>query len=309
MEQEHTSLVPPYKCVCSSFGRRDGNAETKDAAFVPICTQQAATTGESHLVRVLQAEYSLAAPFIKNSLVELQKAFRASQPYEPRPLCLLPLEAPILQTVTIGVQSIRQSLTEKTIFAHLLISVESFLASLTLLESSWDFAENCPSIPALFCDTILRRDPYRDSHEVNIARVILEHIDTHHASISREVNIELGSTYIVDPLPQVSENQCRCPLQRLDMFTIAKNGSQILVEEAYTRLTEVEEFIASHGLIDSLTAAKYFHSFEHRIVQLVRYSKSWNENVFPTQHGRSYFIPPRVRRMQPSPTNATWSKL
>jgi hypothetical protein len=93
------------------------------------------------------------------------------------------------------------------------------------------------------------------------------------------------------------------------MFTIAKNGSQILVEEAYTRLTEVEEFIASHGLIDPLTAAKYFHSFEHRIVQLVRYSKSWNENVFPTQHGRSYFIPPRVRRMQPSPTNATWSKL
>jgi len=76
-------------------------------------------------------------------------------------------------------------------FAHLLISVESFLAALSLLRNLSDFAEQFPSIPALFCDTILRRDPYRNIHEISMARAIMEHINMHHASISYKVNIEL----------------------------------------------------------------------------------------------------------------------
>ena len=155
MARHYISFEATHKRVYPAFDWRDENAETKGAASVSIGTQQAAATRESHTVHVLQAEYSLTSPFLKDSLVELQKAFRASQPYEPRPLCLLPLEAPIMQTADISIQPVGRWLTEKAIFAHLLISVESFLAALSFLESSWDVTENCPSISALFCDTIL----------------------------------------------------------------------------------------------------------------------------------------------------------
>ena len=194
MEQQYASLEPLHKCVHSGFDRRDGSAKPKDMELVQAYTQQAVAIKESQAVRFLQAEYSLTTPLVRNSLLELRKAFRASQPYKPMPLCLPPLKAPILRTAKICLPSVTYSPTERFIFGHLLISIESFLASLSFLESLWDFAKNSPSIPALFCDAILQQDPYRDSHEIGIARGIMEHIDTHYASISREVNIELGST-------------------------------------------------------------------------------------------------------------------
>jgi hypothetical protein len=61
-------------------------------------------------------------------------------------------------------------------------------------------------------DAILRPDPYHDRHELDVARLIMEQIDTHHASLRREVNVKLGSSYIVDLLPETSNNRCRCPL-------------------------------------------------------------------------------------------------
>jgi hypothetical protein len=211
--------------------------------------------------------------------------------------------------VDIFFPSVTHSPTKRPIFAHLLISVESFLAALSFLENLWDSAEHYPSIPALFCDTILRRDPYRDSYEISMARAIMEHIDMHHASISYEVNIELGSTFIGDPLPEVSDDQCRCPLQRLQWFNVHKNHREALAGEACTRLTEVEKFIASYRLIDPLTAAKYFHCFEHRIEQLVRHLKDFYENGSPTQHDHCCFVPPRARPMQTNRTNVSLCKL
>ena len=268
-------------------------------------------SAENQAVRFpdLRAEYSLTTPLARNSLLELRKMFRASKPDEPMPLCLPLLEPPILQTVNTRLSPVTHSSTERYIFGHLLISVESFLVSLSLLEGLWNFTENCPSIPALFCDAILRRDPYRDSHELDIARGIMEHIDTHHASISHEVNVELGSSHIVDPLPEISDNRCRCPLQYLNMPNVPKNSLDALVSEAYIRLTEVERFIASHRLIDPFTAAKYFHTFEHRIVQIVHHSKSFNTNGILTQHGPCSFIPPRARQIRPSRINGIWPKL
>ncbi len=94
---------------------------------------------------------------------------RALKPNEPLLLCLPPLGAPILQT---ALRFGTHPSAEVQIFKYLLISVESFLASL------WNFTKNCPSIPALYCDAILRRDQYRDKHELDIARIIMEHIDT-----------------------------------------------------------------------------------------------------------------------------------
>ena len=174
---------------------------------------------------------------------------RASKPTEPLPLCLPPLGAPILQTTNITLPLVTHSSTEGDIIRHLLIFVESFLASLSLLKDLWNFTANCPSIPALYCDTILRRDQYRNSHELEIARVIMEHIDAHHACISHEVNIEIGACYIVDPLPETNDNRCRCPLQRLDMSNVPRNHPYALVSEAYTRLAETEGFTILSGLI------------------------------------------------------------
>jgi len=231
---------------------------------------------------------------------------RASRPDEPLPQCLPPLGAPILQSKNMTLPLVMHSSTEGSIFKHLLISVESFLASVSLLEDLWNFTENCPSIPALYCDAILRRDQYRDSHELNIARIIMDHIDAHHASISHEVNIEIGASYIVDPLPATSDNRCRCPLQRLDMSNIPRNHPYALVGEAYTRLTEVEGFNASSGLIDPLTAAKYFHSFEYQVAQIVRRLNHFNTNKTVTQHDSRPFIPLRARHIRHS---RNWSKL
>ena len=76
---------------------------------------------------------------------------------------------------------------------------------------------------SLLCDATLRRYQYRDSHELDIARIIMEHIDANHASISHEVNIEIGASYTVDPLPATGDDRCRCPLQRLDMSNIPRN--------------------------------------------------------------------------------------
>lgn len=142
----------------------------------------------------LRAEHSLSTWFTRNSFLELRSMLRASMPNEPALLCLPPLGAPILQNTKMTFPIITHSPAEGDICKHLLISVESFLASLSLLEDLWNFTENCPSIPALYCDAILRQDQYRDSHELEIARAIMEHIDTHHASISHEVNIEIGAS-------------------------------------------------------------------------------------------------------------------
>jgi hypothetical protein len=265
--------------------------------------EEATPIGPSRAVRFpdLRAEYSLNTWLARYSLLELRKMLRASRPDLPLSQCLPPLGAPILQTTNMIVT---HSSTEGSIFNHLLISVESFLASLSLLEGLWNFTENCPSIPALYCDAILRRDQYRDSHELDIARIIMEHIDAHHASISHEVNIEIGAGYMVDPLPATSDNRCRCPLQRLDMSNIPRNHPYALVSEAYTRLAEVEGFNASSGLIDPLTAAKYFHSFEYRIAQIVHRSNHFNTNEIVTQHDSRPFIPLRARRH-----SGNWSKL
>jgi hypothetical protein len=40
-----------------------------------------------------------------------------------------------------------------------------------------------------------------DSHLLDIAHIIMEYIDIHHASISHEVNIEIGASYMIEPLP------------------------------------------------------------------------------------------------------------
>lgn len=254
----------------------------------------------------LRAEHSLSTWFTRNSFLELRSMLRASMPNESALLCLPPLGAPILQNTKMTFPIITHSPAEGDICKHLLISVESFLASLSLLEDLWNFTENCPSIPALYCDAILRQDQYRDSHELEIARAIMEHIDTHHASISHEVNIEIGASYIVDPLPEITDNGCRCPLQRLDMSNIPRNHPYALVSEAYNRLTEVEGFTASSGLIDPLTAAKYFHSFEYRIAQIVHCSNRFNTNEIIDQHDSPSFIPPRARQIRHS---RNWSKL
>lgn len=241
----------------------DGNAESEDLRFVQAHPHQAVVTIQSRAVRLLEAEYALSTPLLRKSLLELQEAYRASQPCHPIPICLPPLMAPILQTLNISIDAVSYSLTERFIFGHLLISVESFLASLSLLDILWDITEHCPSIPALFCDSMMGHDPYRNRSETSIARVIMEHIDTHHSSISHEVNIELGSKHLGDPIPEVSDNQCQCPLQRLDMSNVSRNCPQAVVEAAYKRLIEVEEFATLQQLVDPLTVAKYFHLFEH----------------------------------------------
>lgn len=302
------------------YAQRDGSARSDDWSSVQasLHNQQAIDTivgleevtpiGWSRAVRFpdLRAEYSLNTWLARYSLLELRKMLRASRPDKPLQQCLPPLGAPILQTTNMTLPLATHSSTERYIFKHLVISVESFLASLSLLEDLWNFTESCPSIPALYYDVILRRDQYRDSHELDIARIIMEHIDAHHASISHEVNIEIGASYIVDPLPATSDNRCRCPLQHLDMSNILRNHPYALVSEAYTRLTEVEGFNASSGLIDPLIAAKYFHSFEYRIAQIVHRSNHFNTNENVTQHDSRSFIPLRARQIRHS---RNWSKL
>jgi hypothetical protein len=91
MEQQYASLEPLHKCVHLGFDRRDGSAKPKDMELVQAYTQQAVAIKESQAVRFLQAEHSLTTPLVRNSVLELRKAFRASQPYEPMPLCLPPL--------------------------------------------------------------------------------------------------------------------------------------------------------------------------------------------------------------------------
>ncbi|KAF2261547.1 hypothetical protein CC78DRAFT_546543 [Lojkania enalia] len=219
--------------------------------------------------------------------------------------------APILRTSNISVDAVPYPLTERFNFRHLLISVKSFLASLSLLDGFWDITERCPSIPVLFCDAMLGYDPYRNRSETSVARVIMEHIDTHHSSISHEVNIELGSKHLGDPLPEVSDNQCQCPLQRLDMSDVSRSCPQAVVEAAYRRLIEVEEFVTLQQLVDPLTAAKYFHLFENRILRLVQLSKDLNKSqsreLMPDDH--SCFISPRARRMRPTPINGPRPRL
>src|SRR5215469_11445537 len=187
------------------YTQRGGSARSDDWSLVQAPTQQAidiregleevTPVGWSRTVCFpdLRAEYSLNTWLARYSLLELRKMLRASRPNKPLPQCLPPLGAPILQSKNLTLPLVTHSSTEGSFFKHLLISVESFLASLSLLEELWNFTENCPSIPALYCDAILRRDKYRDSHELNIARIIIDHINAHHASISHEVNIEIGA--------------------------------------------------------------------------------------------------------------------
>ena len=104
-------------------------------------TQQAIDTGEglkkvtlvgrSQAVHFpdLRAEY-LNTWLARHSLLELQKMHRASKPGEPLPQCLPPLGSPILHTTDMTLPLVTHSLTEEYISKHLLISVESFLASI-----------------------------------------------------------------------------------------------------------------------------------------------------------------------------------
>ncbi|KAF1959007.1 hypothetical protein CC80DRAFT_546323 [Byssothecium circinans] len=305
IEQQYASLEHQDHSFHPNVHRSTGLAEDINAVVVREYTWQAVPTG----VRFLLAEHTLSSPLAMDSLLGLRKAFRASQTNIPISICLPPLDASILKMKDMILLSTPHLQGATSIFAHTLISVESFLASLSLLEGLYDGIERYPSIPALFCDAILRWDPYRDSHDIDIARLIMEHIDTHHAIISREVNIELGSTYIRDHLPELSDNRCRCPLQHLDMLNIPRNRPDALAETAYMRLTEVEKFIASQGLVDPLTAAKYFHSFELRMMQPVHPSKSSNTNEVLAQHGHFHFTPPRARRLRSRDTNGTRSRL
>jgi hypothetical protein len=304
MEQRYPSLESNKDELHSGDqNSTDTDKETR-AMTVQANTQQAVPNP----VRFLLAEHTLSAPLATNSLLELRKAFRASYANTPAPTCHPPLDACILQSWNSTVRSSSSSQNAAAILAHILISVESFLASLSLLDDLQDRAESCPSVPALFCDTILRQDPYRDHNDISLARHIMEHIDAHHESISYEVNLELGSTHIRDRLPALSDNQCRCPLQRLEMLSIY-NRSGALAEAAYLRLTEVEDFNAFKGLSNPLLAAKYFHSFELRIKQLVLLSNSFNVGAHLAQYSLSHLTLPRVRRSQANDTYRSQSKL
>jgi hypothetical protein len=140
-----------------------------------------------------------------DSLNGLRKAFCTSQTI-PVPTCLPLLDVLILKMKALNSLLALYLQEARALFAHTLISVESFLASLSLLEGLYDCTNDCLSILALFCDIILRRDPYWDKYDIEIAGKIMEHIDTHYASISRGVNTELGCTYIRDPLLEISDN-------------------------------------------------------------------------------------------------------
>ena len=98
--------------------------------------EEATPIGRSRAVRFpdLRAEYSLNTWLARYSLLELRKMLRASRPDLPLPQCLPPLGAPILQTTNMALPLVTHSSTEGFIFNHLLISFESFLASLSLLE-------------------------------------------------------------------------------------------------------------------------------------------------------------------------------
>ncbi|PSN58537.1 hypothetical protein BS50DRAFT_641700 [Corynespora cassiicola Philippines] len=198
---------------------------------------------------------------------------------------------------TTGLPSAPHLPTDTYLIAHTLISVESFLASISLLGDLSERDSRYPSIPAIFCGAILRQDSYRDKHDMSISRLIMEHIDTHHQIISREVNIEIGSTYINDPLPELRDEHCRCPLQRLSVLNLPRNRPDALAETASMHLAEIESFNAAQGLVDPLIAAKYFHSFEFYLSQLVKLSKSTLTGEMMTQHGHTHYVLLRTSRL------------
>lgn len=260
-------------------------------------------------VHILLAEHTLSTPITVDSLLELRKAFRTYQTNFPISTCAAPLDASILKMTTVSLLSASSLRTGQHLFAHTLISVESFLASLSLLGSLSDWTEQYPSVSALFCDAILRQDPYRDNLDISIARLIMEHIDRYHEIISRDINIEIGSTYIHDPLPGLSDEHCRCPLQLLEALHIPKNRPDALAETASMHLVEVEKFNAAQGLVDLLAAAKYFHSFELRMSQLAKASKDSPTSGVPTHDIYPRFALPRASRLQGNYTNGTRARL
>lgn len=67
------------------------------------------------------------------------------------------------------------------------------------------------------------------------------------------------------------------------MFNIPRHYPYALVGEAYTSLTKMERFTASYGFIGPLTAARYFHSFEYRVAQIIRRSNRFNTNEIVVQ--------------------------
>jgi hypothetical protein len=95
------------------------------------------------------------------------------------------------------------------------------------------------------------------------------------------------------------------------MSNIPRNCPQALVEAAYKRLIEVEEFVTLQQLVDPLTAAKYFHLFENQLLRLVKLPKDLNKihSRGLMQDDHSSFILPRARRMQPTSRNGSRPRL
>lgn len=302
MEHEHACPKNP-KDISHPIVRR--SAELMEATSAGEHALQGVLTG----VYILLAEHTLSTPVTMDSLLGLRTAFRTSQAKAHISMCVPPLDASVLKMKTRILPLAPHLQRDTHLVAHVLISMESFLASLSLLGGPDDWTRHCPSFPVLFCDTILRQDPYRDKHDIGIARLIMEHIDTYHETISHEVNIEIGSAYINNPLPELGEEPCRCPLQRLNVLNILRNHPDALAETAFMHFIEVEKFNAAQGLVDPLAAAKYFHSFELCISELVALPGGSPTNGAMAQRGYAQFALPRASRLQGRYTNVTRSRL
>ena len=185
-----------------------------------------------------------------------ESTVRSFQPYLP------PLETPILRAEP-GSSVLTGIPTKRWLTSHLLISIENFLLSLPLLGTSRILVDSCPSISALYCDTLLRHDPYRAEGGHEASRLIMRHIDLHHNGLSHQLNLELGSTYIINPLPNARDNRCRCPLKWLESFYCPQRDPDVLADELHRCLAEVELFTTSLGVFDQTAASEYLYAWSN----------------------------------------------
>jgi hypothetical protein len=192
------------------------------------------------------------------------------------------------------------SFDQNTFAAHLLIASECFFLSLPIIEYIGRSTERLPSIPGMFMDCLLRWDPFRDQHEMSVARLIAKHIDTHHATLSREIDESVGSHYMHQPLPTSSDDKCRCPVSYLDFSNVPSRQTDQIIGESQFRLELIERLTSQLGIIAPLTAAKYFHSFEYRISQLCRRSVRFQTNELCVTHDPRPFIHTRSGQIRPT---------
>jgi hypothetical protein len=226
--------------------------------------------------------------------------------YQP----LLPLSEPVItEHLTLIKNGTVFTYTREDVLNHILISVESFLTLLPLLDKLPQRKALRLSLPSMFIDCLLRWDPFRSQDEQNISRLLMHHLDMHHATLSREVNSELGSHYCDEPLPNTSDNICKCPFAYLDFRNVPKEQPNAVIAESQARLQLVEAFTTSHSLIAPLTAAKYFHSFEYRLSQLLRRAIRFNTDEIVIDHNPTPFVLLRNGNMRSSRIPNIWSKL